>query len=183
METNSNTLIIEIPEGMEIDTENSSLAEGIVKFKKHDITYNDILQACPTNFSGLRVRTHCMDKILAISQLMNIAKYFNGDWEYSANIIVQCFGKEDEDDKHIVHPLNFMPRKERCCELDYDLSDKGQKEKYLKQLRDSQERLKILSLLLHKQEEEVVEFGYPKTTCYYPDLNCLKEIDFKEDKQ
>lgn len=100
---------------------------------------------------------------------------------YSANIIVQCFGKEDEDDKHIVHPLNFMPRKERCCELDYDLSDKGQKEKYLKQLRDSQERLKILSLLLHKQEEEVIEFGYPKTTCYYPDLNCLKEIDFKEE--
>ena len=34
METNSNTLIIEIPEGMEIDTENSSLAEGIVKFKQ-----------------------------------------------------------------------------------------------------------------------------------------------------
>lgn len=102
---------------------------------------------------------------------------------YSANIIVQCFGKEDEDDKHIVHPLNFMPRKERCRELDYDLSDKGQKEKYLKQLRDSQERLKILSLLLHKQEEDVIEFGYPKTTCYYPDLNCLKEIDFKEDKQ
>ena len=95
---------------------------------------------------------------------------------------MQCFGKEDEDDKHIVHPLNFMPRKERCCELDYDLSDKGQKEKYLKQLRDSQERLKILSLLLHKQEEEVIEFGYPKTTCYYPDLNCLKEIDFKEEK-
>lgn len=96
---------------------------------------------------------------------------------------MQCFGKEDEDDKHIAHPLNFMPRKERCCELDYDLSDKGQKEKYLKQLRDSQERLKILSLLLHKQEEEVIEFGYPKTTCYYPDLNCLKEIDFKEVKQ
>ena len=96
---------------------------------------------------------------------------------------MQCFGKEDEDDKHIVHPLNFMPRKERCCELDYDLSDKGQKEKYLKQLRDSQERLKILSLLLHKQEEEVIEFGYPKTTCYYPDLNCLKEIGLKEDKQ
>jgi hypothetical protein len=81
METNSNTLIIEIPEGMEIDLENSDLAKGIVKFKKHDITYNDILQACPTNFGGLRVRTHCMDKILAISQLMNIAKYYKGDWE------------------------------------------------------------------------------------------------------
>lgn len=86
MEIKNNQLTIDIPEGMEIDLENSDLAKGIVKFKKKDITYDDILQVCPTNFSGLRVRTHCMDKILAISQLMNIAKYFNGDWEYSANV-------------------------------------------------------------------------------------------------
>lgn len=76
-----NQLTIDIPEGMEIDLENSDLAKGIVKFKKKNITYDDILQACPTNFGGLRVRTHCMDKILAISQLMNIAKYYNEDWE------------------------------------------------------------------------------------------------------
>lgn len=81
MEIKNNQLTIDIPEGMEIDLENSDLAKGIVKFKKKDITYDDILQACPTNFGGLRVRTHCMDKILAISQLMNIAKYYNGDWE------------------------------------------------------------------------------------------------------
>lgn len=30
---------------------------------------------------GLRVRTHCINKIIAISKLMNIAKYYNGDWE------------------------------------------------------------------------------------------------------
>ena len=77
----NNQLTIDIPEGMEIDLENSDLAKGIVKFKKKDITYDDILQECPTNFSGLRVRNHCIDKILAISQLMNIAKYYNGDWE------------------------------------------------------------------------------------------------------
>lgn len=81
MEIKNNQLTIDIPEGMEIDLENSDLAKGIVKFKKKDITYDDILQACPTNFGGLRVRTHCMDKILAISQLMNIAKYYNEDWE------------------------------------------------------------------------------------------------------
>ena len=77
----NNQLTIDIPEGMEIDLENSDLAKGIVKFKKKYITYGDILQECPTNFSGLRVRNHCIDKILAISQLMNIAKYYNGDWE------------------------------------------------------------------------------------------------------
>ena len=80
MEIKNNQLTIDIPEGMEIDLENSDLAKGIVKFKKKDITYDDILQECPTNFSGLRVRNHCLDKILAISQLMNIAKYYNGDW-------------------------------------------------------------------------------------------------------
>ena len=81
MEIKNNQLTIDIPEGMEIDLENSDLTKGIVKFKKKNITYYDILQACPTNFGELRVRTHCMDKILAISQLMNIAKYYNGDWE------------------------------------------------------------------------------------------------------
>lgn len=81
MEIKNNQLTIEIPEGMEIDLKNSDLTKGIVKFKKHNIAYNDILQVCPTNFGGVRVRTHCMDKIIAISQLMNIAKYYNGDWE------------------------------------------------------------------------------------------------------
>ena len=80
MEIKNNQLTIDIPEGMEIDLENSDLAKGIVKFKKKYITYDDILQACSTNFSGLRVRNHCINKIIAISQLMNIAKYYNEDW-------------------------------------------------------------------------------------------------------
>lgn len=74
-------LTINIPEGMEIDLEKSNLAKGIVKFKKKDITYDDILQAYATDFGGIRVPNHCVDKIIAISQLMNIAKYYNEDWE------------------------------------------------------------------------------------------------------
>ena len=81
----NNQLTIDIPEGMEIDLENSNLAKGIVKFKKKYITYGDILQECPTNFSGLRVRNHCIDKIIAISQLINIAKYYNSNWNYKVN--------------------------------------------------------------------------------------------------
>ena len=81
MEIKNNQLTIDIPEGMKIDLENSDLAKGIVKFKKKNITYDDILQAYATDFGGIRVPNHCIDKILAISQLMNIAKYYNGDWE------------------------------------------------------------------------------------------------------
>ena len=77
----NNQLNIKIPEGFKIDLENSDLAKGIVKFKKKDITYDDILQAYATDFGGIRVPNHCIDRILAISQLMNIAKYYNGAWK------------------------------------------------------------------------------------------------------
>ena len=82
----NNQLTIDIPEGMEIDLENSDLTKGIVKFKKKAITYDDILQDYATDFGGIRVPNHCIDKILAISQLMNIAKYYNGDWKPDWNI-------------------------------------------------------------------------------------------------
>ena len=45
MEIKNNQLTIDIPEGMEIDLENSDLAKGIVKFKKKDITYKNIEDA------------------------------------------------------------------------------------------------------------------------------------------
>ena len=83
MEIKNNQLTINIPEGMEIDLEKSNLAKGIVKFKKKDITYGDILQV--TDSVELRISTYCIDKILAISQLMNIVKYYNGNWNYKVN--------------------------------------------------------------------------------------------------
>lgn len=75
----NNQLTINIPKGMKIDLEKSDLTKGIVKFKKKDITYDDILQVIDS--VKLRVSTYCIDKILAISQLMNIARYYNGDWK------------------------------------------------------------------------------------------------------
>lgn len=42
MEIKDNKLIINIPEGMEVDTENSDLKNGFIKFKKKNITYEDI---------------------------------------------------------------------------------------------------------------------------------------------
>lgn len=79
MEIKNNQLTIDIPEGMEIDLENSDLAKGIVKLKKKDITYDDILQV--TDYVSVRVSIYYIGKILAISKLINIAKYYNGDWK------------------------------------------------------------------------------------------------------
>ena len=85
METNSNTLTIDIPEGMEIDLENSNLAKGIIKLKPKNLTYEDILQAYTTEYGSIVVSSRNIDKLLAISKLMDIAKYYNGDWKYKVN--------------------------------------------------------------------------------------------------
>lgn len=82
MEIKNNQLTIDIPEGMEIDLENSDLAEGIIKFKNSNITYKDITDAIrPITYTGISVYSNYMNRLKAISQLMNIAKYYNGDWK------------------------------------------------------------------------------------------------------
>lgn len=82
METRNNQLTIDIPEGMEIDLENSDLAKGIVKFKKKDITYKNIEDALSSeNYAGAVINTSNGIKLEALNKLMNIAKYYNGDWK------------------------------------------------------------------------------------------------------
>lgn len=81
MEIKNNQLTIDIPEGMEIDLENSDLAKGVVKFKPKSLTYEDISQALLTDYGSLVVPNRNIPKLLAISKLMDIAKYYNKDWE------------------------------------------------------------------------------------------------------
>lgn len=45
MEIKDNKLIVNIPKGMEIDTENTDVAKGVIMFKKKKyITYEDIVR-------------------------------------------------------------------------------------------------------------------------------------------
>ena len=76
----NNQLTIDIPEGMEIDLENSDLAKGIVKFRSKWLTIAEII-SCEWSYSSITVSASTRKKIIAISNLMDIAKYFNGDWE------------------------------------------------------------------------------------------------------
>lgn len=80
MEIKNNQLTIDIPEGMEIDLENSDLAKGIIKFKPKNLTYEYILHTYTIEYGSLVVSNRHIDKLLAVSKLMDIAKYYNKDW-------------------------------------------------------------------------------------------------------
>ena len=83
MEIKNNQLTIDIPEGTEIDLENSDLAKGIVKFKKKDITYENVEDALKLgkNCKSIIINESNASKLVALSRLMNIAKYYNGYWK------------------------------------------------------------------------------------------------------
>ena len=101
MEIKNNQLIIDIPEGYEIDKENSTFE--CIKFKpiKKYLTYKEIAEKLNKDICffiakgkiqsyaqyasydnpGVANSYRQIEKILAINQLMNIAKYYNGDWK------------------------------------------------------------------------------------------------------
>lgn len=81
MEIKDSMLAINIPEGMEIDTENSDLANGIIRFKSKCITYNDVYNEL--NDINITVNTYFGNeiKLKSLIKLMNIAKYYNSDWQ------------------------------------------------------------------------------------------------------
>ena len=83
MEIKNNQLTIDIPEGMEIDLENSDLAKGIVRFKKKDITYENVEDALKLgkNCKSIIINKNNASKLVTLSKLMNIAKYYNKDWK------------------------------------------------------------------------------------------------------
>ena len=79
----NNQLTIDIPEGMEIDLENSDLTKGIVRFKQSIITYKDVEDTLKLgiNCKSIMVNKNNVSKLVTLSKLMNIAKYYNGDWK------------------------------------------------------------------------------------------------------
>ena len=84
MEANSNNkLTIDIPEGMMVDPVNSDFRNGVIRLKyKKDITYTEICNALDYKYYvDLSVPKTNRDKLTAISELMSIADYFNGDWK------------------------------------------------------------------------------------------------------
>lgn len=70
---------IQVPEGMEIDRENSTFE--CIKFKLKDLTYQEISKKFqPYNYS-VSTNAKNLSKLLIIRQLLEVADYLNGDWK------------------------------------------------------------------------------------------------------
>ena len=89
MEIKDNKITINIPDGMEIDVENSDLKTGIIKFKKKELRYEDIENSLDLegNRTGIPVDDNNAFKLRATDRLMNIARYYNGDWKPDWSIV------------------------------------------------------------------------------------------------
>lgn len=90
MEIKDNKLVINTPKGMVIDIENSNLKEGIIKFRNKDIDYIDVCISLNTSDKPIIVSNTNCKKIKAISQLMDIADYYNKGWKPNWNNGSEC---------------------------------------------------------------------------------------------
>lgn len=81
MEIKDNQLTINIPDGMEIDLQNSDFDTGVIKFRKKELRYEDIENSLDNEGNKILVDENNAFKLCATDRLMNIARYYNGDWK------------------------------------------------------------------------------------------------------
>lgn len=81
MEIKDNQLTINIPDGMKIDVENSDFDSGVIKFKKKDITIQNVYGYILSIFSKTGALKNKAKKLNAIDSLMSIAMFYNKDWK------------------------------------------------------------------------------------------------------
>lgn len=108
-----------LPNGHEIDVESSDLSKGIIRFKRKWLSLEQMYNmAKATNyhtcFSEIKDSTGdktctVREKLIALSNLIDIARYFNGNWEYHNSgdncgyIIAYDKTKITDDGYQVVH--------------------------------------------------------------------------------
>ena len=143
MEIKNNQLTIDIPEGYEIDEENSTFE--CIKFKPIEkyLTYKEVTEKLNKDICFFiekgKIKSYAqyasydnpdvansyrqIEKILAINQLMNIAKYYNGNWnpdwsnidKYKYYIIYNSSNNTyvvDYNNSYTLNPIYFENRED-----------------------------------------------------------------------
>lgn len=103
---------INIPNGYVIDEETSDLLNGIINFKSKWLTIEQIYKLVEDN-NYLTNRSSIISfrdgKLIALANLMDIARYFNGDWNYRIRgnncgyMIAYDKTRTEEDNYQVVH--------------------------------------------------------------------------------
>lgn len=104
----------DLPNGYVIDKDNSDLDKGIIRFKRKWLTIEEMYKlkpivACEYVIPSIVINASSHKKIVSLANLMNIARYFNGDWNYNANsnecgyMIAYDKTKTTDDSYQIVH--------------------------------------------------------------------------------
>lgn len=70
---------IKIPEGMEIDKENSTFE--CIKFKPKNVTYDDVLKSVVPYTQIVNTTLRHQSKCITFRKLLEVANYLNGDWK------------------------------------------------------------------------------------------------------
>lgn len=76
----------DLPKGYVIDKEHSDLDKGIIRFKSKWLTLEQLYKlAKESNHVTHRdsIKYFSDSKLVALANLMDIARYFNGDWKYN----------------------------------------------------------------------------------------------------
>lgn len=104
----------DLPNGYVIDKDNSDLDKGIIRFKRKWLTIEEMYKlkpivACEYVIPSIAINASSRKKIVSLANLMDIARYFNGDWNYNANsdecgyMIAYDKTKTTDDSYQIVH--------------------------------------------------------------------------------
>ena len=70
---------IQVPEGMEIDRENSTFE--CVKFKPKKLTYRDVIKHLSYSYPIFTSNEKHKSKCVTFRKLLEVADYLNGDWK------------------------------------------------------------------------------------------------------
>ena len=103
---------INIPSGYAIDKEHSDLDNNIIKFKHKWLSIEQLYKLAKENnhvTNSESIKDFSNIKLIALANLMDIARYFNGDWKYRNRgdncgyMIAYDKSRTEEDAYQVVH--------------------------------------------------------------------------------
>lgn len=103
---------INVPNNYVIDKENSDLDKGIIKFKSKWLTLEQLYKLAKDNVYFTNrdaIKDFANSKMVALANLIDIARYFNGDWKYRIRgnncgyMIAYDKTRTEEDNYQVVH--------------------------------------------------------------------------------